>query len=246
VVAKDLEWINSVYFTRLTLWYRALGNGYINGVPQAKLLAAFKDIIQSISPCRYSRENDCEKCTFKELCCFYFLVEKNKNGVDYRPYIVRTNDNNEWFGVIQKDNIYCFELILIGHAVALINDIEKGVRLKKILSIYGRDDVNFGFESFIVNSPPNNAHGLYERLLQNRDSAYKKIKNITLDFVTNFKHQYKSQIRRDPKDMSFEMLMDALYKRASGLAKDHCGFSGTMPDLDTFMSGLPPVKTHFM
>lgn len=243
----DNEWIDSVYSVTLHVRYRALSGGYVRDWPPRKIRAVLKEIVQGISPCLNSEDMECRTCPCKNDCCFFDLMVEEPHKA-YLPYFVGMAQEGDWRGRIVPGAIYEYALTLIGEKTGRMKDVLRGLNSKRLFAIDGIDHSRVAFE-FLGVHKINRGRAITVRELllpyvKRAKGGMPNVHNVTLELVSPFSITHHNRTLTDPKEMSFEVLLHALHKRVAGLAQDHCGYKGSIPERTEFVALGGQVKTE--
>ncbi len=118
---EEIGWLNSIYFIKLLIRYRALTDGYLGDWPARKLRAVLKRIHQSAGPCLDQKAMECGKCSMRHGCNLYLLDIEDKLRNYFKPYVV-TVPNRNFKGRIIHDTIHSFDCRIIGEKTRLVNN----------------------------------------------------------------------------------------------------------------------------
>lgn len=239
---ENSELLSSITFVKTHVRYRALTHGYLSDWPARKIRAIVKGIVQSISPCLNQQNMDCTICSRKQECCYFNLMVEDQTK-DFQPYVIGMPNEREWDGRIFPGSEHSFDCCLIGEKTQLTGNIVSGLKQKSLISL---DDVpgrNVHFELCSVGiekrGKPVGLEFLLARYAKKLKGGISKISQITIEFVSPVRPKFHSRIIQDPKQMDFEVFIDAVYKRLSGLAKDHCGYVTKEDHVDQYESLVP-------
>ena len=243
---EETAWIDSVYFIKLGIQYRALTSGYLGHSPARKLRAVMKGILQSVSPCLNQKNMDCKACSAKEECCYFRIMVEDQHK-DYLPYFISLHDEQEWTGKIAPRTVHRFQYCLIGEKARFADYVALGLRSKKWISLDGvdRQKVRFEFASIREKN-----HGLpinLEYMLDHYDRTYgidlSEIDHVTLEFLSPFACTYGNRTVTEPERMNANIFLEVLHRRIKGLAESHCGFNGHIPKLDQWLLPGRDIET---
>lgn len=235
----EMLWINSVYFIKFVIQYRALTEGYIGDSPGRKLRAILKEIVQGISPCLNKDDTMCQECSLKENCCFFHLMVEDRHK-DYLPYFIIINNGHDWQGPISRGSRHSFEICLVGDKTTWSEDLAMGLRQKKLISLDGIAHQKVRFELLSLdlenNGKPIGIADLLPRYTETGAKGFPKVEQLAVAFITPHSITYNNKTITSPKDLDFRVFLSALHKRVSGLAMGHCCFKGDVPGRSQFIS----------
>lgn len=239
------ELLNSITFVKMRARYRALNHGYLSDWPPRKIRAIIKGIVQSISPCLNQQNMDCAICPCKQECCYFNLMVEDKTK-DFQPYLIGIPNERDWSGQVFPGSEHSFDCLLIGEKIPFTKKLAAGLRQKRLISLNDAPGRNVHFELSSLGTEkrgkPVGLEFLLSRYVKKLKEGISKISQITIEFVSPVRPKFHGRIIQDPKQMDFEVFIDAVYKRLSGLAKDHCGYVTKEDHVDQYESLVPIGK----
>ena len=168
-------------------------------------------------------------------------------GKLFHPYITRIKSDNGWRGAIKKGSNHSFELLLIGHAIDWIDEIKSGFELKKLISLTGPEGHQVPFEFLGFDNQefkgPINIDQILEGYAPN-NKIVEPLKKVTINFISPYCTKFQGKIITDPNRMDFEVFLASIYERIKGLAENHCGFNGIVPDKNQFLISATNIENN--
>ncbi len=123
-----------------------------------------------------------------------------------------------------------------------MNNVEASLRQKRFISLDGGRgrSVCFEFNSLDIENQGRamDVSDLISRYENIKECDVSEVRRLTVEFVSHYSPTYHSEKIKDYKKLNFEVFIDTVYNRLSGLARQHCGFNGKEPDSNRFLDSL--------
>ncbi len=235
------DWLSAIRFTDLNVTYRAVETGYLGNFPARKFRAVFKAILQSQSPCLDQRQMACAACAHRASCLYHALLVEDARR-DYLPYLIHTAPSQRARGMFRQGDTLSFTLRLLGYGTEKTQEVRDAFVSKPLIAFDSVDEQSplamtlEGVETANGGRPFRLEDLLVEYVRSGKIRAT-PVTRVAIDFLTPFHFTFQNRKVTQPEDMTVELFMEALHRRLAGVSTQHCGFTGTVPALETILDG---------